>query len=77
MNVLLTFDVEVWCDGWSDLDRNFKHLFPRYVYGRSRRGAFALPKTLEILDAHGLRATFFVEPLFAYRFGIEPLAEIV
>lgn len=77
MNVFLTFDVEVWCNGWDHLDRDFPQAFERYAYGRSRHGDFALPKTLEILRSHGIRATFFVESLFAYRFGIEPLTEIV
>src|SRR5450432_4116900 len=77
MNVLLTFDVELWCGGWADLDRNFPDAFTRYVYGRSSKGDYALPATLQILSEYGLRATFFVEPLFAYRFGVEPLREIV
>lgn len=77
MNVLLTFDIEIWCDGWDDLDRKFPAAFDRYVYGRSRQGEYALPMTLRILKEHGLKGTFFVEPLFAYRFGIAPLKEIV
>jgi len=77
MKVYLTFDIEVWCDGWESLDERFPASFERYVYGRSERGQYALPKTLEILDRHGLKGVFFVEPLFAGRFGIEHLAIIV
>lgn len=77
MNIYLTFDVEIWCDGWQDLDGRFPSRFERYVYGRSRKGEYALPKTLEILDRHGLKGVFFVEPLFAARFGVEHLATIV
>lgn len=77
MKVLLTFDVEVWCNGWDRLDEVFPHHFDRYVYGRSAQGQFALPKTLEILAAHGLKGVFFIEPLFAARFGVEHLATIV
>lgn len=44
---------------------------------RSSRGNYALPKTLEILDGHGLAGVFFVEPMFAGRFGIEYLATII
>lgn len=77
MKVYLTFDIEVWCDGWEGLDERFPASFERYVYGRSKRGQYALPKTLEILDRHGLKGVFFVEPLFAGRFGIEHLAIIV
>lgn len=77
MNVLLTFDVEVWCNGWARLDENFPSAYERYVYGRSTRGDYALPKTLEILNTYGLRGVFFVEPLFAARFGAGYLKTIV
>lgn len=77
MKILLTFDVEVWCNSWETLDADFPNAFERYVYGRSPRGDFALPKTLEILERHELNGVFFVEPLFASRFGLEHLATIV
>lgn len=77
MRVVLSFDIEVWCDGWDHLDASFPAAFKRYVYGRSVAGDYALPMTLEILRRHGLQGVFFVEPLFAARFGIEPLQEIV
>ena len=77
MNVFLTFDIEVWCNGWTDLDARFPASFERYVYGRSEAGDYALPKTLEIMARHGARGVFFVEPLFAARFGVEHLATIV
>lgn len=77
LRVLLTFDIEVWCGGWDDIDGRFPAAFRRYVYGSSRAGDYALPKTLEILNNHGLKGVFYVEPLFAAHFGIEPLAEIV
>jgi hypothetical protein len=77
LTVYLTFDVEVWCNGWSDLDAKFPASFDRYVYGRSDAGEYALPKTLEILSNHGLRGVFFVEPLFAARFGQRYLDVIV
>lgn len=77
LDVFLTFDVELWCDGWEDLDAKFPGAFERYIYGRSAKGQYGLPATLDILARHGLRATFFVEPLFACRFGLEPLREIV
>lgn len=77
MNVYLTFDIEVWCNGWSNLDAVFPSHFERYVFGRSQHGDYALPKTLEILNRHGLKGVFFVEPLFAARFGLEYLETIV
>jgi len=77
MNVFLTFDIEVWCNGWDDLDGSFPGSFERYVYGRSQHGDYALPETLAILNRHGLKGVFFVEPLFATRFDAEHLAIIV
>lgn len=77
MNVFLTFDIEVWCNGWNDLDKKFPGAFARYVYGRSKYGDYALPQTLAILNQHGLKGVFFVEPLFATRFGTQHLEIIV
>lgn len=77
MQVHLTFDVEIWCNSWIDLDARFPAAFERYVYGRSTAGDFALPKTLEILGRHGLKGVFFVEPLFSARFGSAYLRELV
>jgi hypothetical protein len=77
MRVFVTFDVEIWCGGWHDLDARFPAAFERYIYGRSSAGEFALPATLEILARHGLHGVFFVDPLFAARFGVRHLATIV
>ena len=77
MNVYITFDVEVWCNGWSDLDGRFPAAFERYYFGRSSAGSYALPKTLEIMNRHGLVGVFFVEPLFAARFGKGHLDTVV
>ena len=76
VNISITFDVEVWCGGWRDLDSSFPGSFQRYVYGDGPAG-YALPKTLEWMNEFGLQGVFFLEPLFSYRFGIEPLKEIV
>lgn len=76
MDVHLTFDIEVWCPGWDRLDESFPASFERYVWGRSRRGEYALPETLKILRRHGLTGTFFVEPLFSARFGRRHLRTI-
>lgn len=69
MKVYLTFDIEVWCNNWAELDQRFPASFERYIYGRSAHGDFALPATLRILQDQGLCGVFFVEPLFAARFG--------
>ncbi|RJR29486.1 MAG: polysaccharide deacetylase [Desulfobacteraceae bacterium] len=77
MDVFLTFDVEIWCGGWQNLDENFSRSFDQYIYGRTDKGDYGLPFALEMLEEYDLRAVFFVEPLFATRFGLEPLKEIV
>lgn len=77
LNVFITVDTEIWCDGWTDLDRKFPKYFKSYVYGPTSEGNFALPGTLSILEEYNLPAVFFVEPLFSEKFGIEPLKEII
>ena len=77
LDVFFTVDVEIWCDGWQDLEQRFPSAFRQYVYGRTRKGDYGLPYQLNVLKAHGLTGVFFVEPLFSTRFGAEPLAEIV
>jgi hypothetical protein len=77
LDVFFTVDVEVWCDGWQNIDAKFPAAFRRYIYGPTPQGNYGLPYTLQELNAHGLIGTFFVEPLFSTRFGAQPLAEIV
>ncbi len=77
MDVFLTVDVEVWCDGWKDIDAKFPAAFQRYMYGRTARGDYGLPYQIKVFQEHGLTGVFFVEPLFSSRFGVEPLAEVV
>lgn len=77
LEVFLTVDVEVWCEGWSEIDRKFPEAFRRYIYGPTRCGNFGLPYQIDALHSHGLTGVFFVEPLFSCRFGPEPLHEIV
>ncbi|MCW5661950.1 MAG: hypothetical protein KIT60_29965 [Burkholderiaceae bacterium] len=75
VEVFFTIDVEVWCDGWQDIDARFPAAFERYIYGPGRQGG--LPDQLQILRDHGLMAVCFVEPLFSGRFGAAPLEEVV
>jgi peptidoglycan/xylan/chitin deacetylase (PgdA/CDA1 family) len=77
LDVFLTVDVEVWCDGWDNIDAKFPDAFKRYVYGPTSKGDYGLPFQLRLLQEHGLTAVFFVEPLFATRFGSAPLEEIL
>ncbi len=77
VRVLFTVDTEIWCGGWDRLDERFPDAFKRYVYGPTAGGDCALPLKLKMLSEHNLRAVFFTEPLFARRFGMEPLREMV
>ena len=77
LDVFLTVDVEIWCDGWEEIDKKFPEAFRKYVYGPTHHGNYGLPYTVDVLCAHGLAGTFFVEPFFSKRFGPERLAEIV
>lgn len=77
LNVFFTVDVELWCDGWESIDARFESAFERYIYGQTSRGCFGLEFQLQQLTAHGLLGVFFVEPMFALRFGMEPLQKIV
>lgn len=77
LNVFITVDTEIWCDGWNDLDKKFPEYFKKYVYGTTAEGDFALPGKLSILEEFNIPAIFFVEPLFSAKFGLEPLKEIV
>lgn len=77
LDVFFTVDVEIWCDGWLNIDNKFPGAFRKYIYGPTPKGDFGLPYKLDVLKHHGLTGVFFVEPLFSTRFGGEPLAEIV
>jgi hypothetical protein len=77
MDVYVTNDVEIWCNGWDNLDKEFPSAFKRYIYGETSHGNFGLPFQLELLARHDLKSVFFVEPLFATRFGEVYLAEVI
>ena len=77
LDVFYTVDVEVWCGGWKDIDNKFPSAFRQYVYGKTASGDYGLPYQLKLLNDHNLKGVFFVEPLFAARFGEQALAEIV
>jgi len=77
VKVFFTVDVEIWLNGWSDIDARFAQAFQNYVYGRTAHGDYGLPMTLKLLGDYGLRGVFFVEPMFSARFGLAPLQEVV
>lgn len=76
LNVFLTVDVEIWCDGWENIDQKFASAYQKYIIGQTSAGAYGMPYQLQALNDHGLAGVFFVEPLFSARFGAQPLADI-
>lgn len=77
LDLHLTFDIEIWCDSWANLDDEFPSAFKSYIYGNTLSGGFGLPFQLALMRKHGIRGVFFVEPLFSRRFGAAALREIV
>ena len=77
MKVFFTVDVEVWCENWHSIDSEFPDAFRRFVYGPGASQVSALPFHLKVLNDYGLKGVFFTEAMFALRFGLAPLEEIV
>jgi hypothetical protein len=77
LDVLITVDTEVWprhpdwraCGLSQDIQRD--------LYGVTPSGDFGVPYQIEVLNAHGLKAVFFIEALFACAVGLEPLRKLV
>jgi len=80
LDVLITVDTEVWprSPGGARWDGSgLRAHLRRDIYGESAGGAYGLPYQMEVLNAHGLKAVFLVESLFADVVGEAPLREIV
>lgn len=84
LNVFLTVDTEIWpySEGWpvhalSPDKTAFDAEIAACLYGQTLDGEFGLPYQIKQLNQYGLKATYFLEPLFADRAGSRHLAEIV
>jgi hypothetical protein len=84
MRVFLTVDTEIWpfASGWPvrpllPEKRDFCAEVRGYIYGDTTAGSFGIPYQLELLSRYGLKASYFVEPLFSERAGSSKLREIV
>ncbi len=77
MRVFLTFDIEVWCGSWNNIDDVLPNAFHRYIYGGAKSGNHALPKILETLGRYNLQGVFLVEPLFSTRAGLRYLTDVI
>ncbi len=84
LKVFLTVDTEIWpySDGWPvralPAEKiQFEAEIAASIYGQTSAGEFGLPYQIEQLNQHGLKATYFLEPLFADRAGNQHLVDIV
>jgi hypothetical protein len=77
LNVFITVDTEVWplLPDWReaglgrDIDRDLNGVTPS--------GRVGVSYQIDVLNRYGLKAVFFVEPLFAEVAGLEPLRAVV
>lgn len=84
LQVYLTVDTELWPNlpGWPSCGLpaekdNFDDEVAADVHGLSTRGGFGLPYQIGVFNRFKLKATYFVESLFASRGAIHTLAHIV
>lgn len=77
LKVFITIDTEVWplLPDWR-ADFLYRDI-QRDVYGATRFGVYGLAYQLEMLNRYGLKAVFFVEPLFAELAGENALTAII
>jgi hypothetical protein len=81
--VFITVDTEVWPDaeGWPHTPLASSNDCARelswYFYGGGGSEAKGLPYQLQTLAGAGLKATFFVDPLFSFAVGAAPLREVL
>ena len=81
--VFITVDTEVWPDaqGWPHTPLPTSNDCARelswYFYGGGGSDAKGLPYQLQTLASAGLKATFFVDPLFSFAVGATPLRNIL
>jgi len=48
-----------------------------YFTGETQEGTYGVPYQLRVLQEHGLKATYFIEPLFSFALGLAPLRQMV
>jgi len=81
--VFLTINTGLWPaqPGWPERalpqsQRDLADAIAADVHGQTSAGGYGLPYQIGVLNRHHLRATYFVEALFAARAGVAPLAHI-
>jgi len=83
VKVFITVDTEIWPESpdWPHIplrsDQDCARELSWYFYGGESPDARGVPYQLSTLAATGLKASFFVDPLFSYALGIAPLRDLV
>jgi hypothetical protein len=83
VKVFITVDTEVWpqSPGWPHqplaADNHCEREVSWYFYGGQGADTRGLPYQLRTLASAGLKATFFVDPLFSFALGAAPLQGVV
>lgn len=84
MQVFLTFDTEIWpfVRDWPETplphpDYDFTREVDAYIWGDTGADRCGLPYQFDVLNRHGLNATYFVESLCADVVGAQTLRQIV
>lgn len=77
LRVFLTIDTESWPRRPDWRETSMRQDVEREIYGVTAQGTFGISYQMDVLEAHGLKAVFFVESLFACAAGLEPLRRIV
>ncbi len=77
MKVFITVDTEVWPRASDWLKSQLQADIERDISGATNSGRYGIGYQMDVLNAHGLKAVFFLESLFACAVGLGPLQKIV
>ena len=83
LRVFLTVDTEVWpvAEGWPHAPLSANQGCDReidvYLHGGEVDPRFGIAYQLATLTRYGLKATYFVDPLFSFALGMQPLARVL
>jgi hypothetical protein len=83
VKVLLTVDTEVWPNrpDWPHVplapDNDCARELACYFYGGESERKLGIPYQLETLRRFGLKATYFVDPMFSFALGAVPLRDLL
>lgn len=78
MNVYLTVDTEI-TSGWYRVHgaKYIGAIFDKSILGKSHDGSVGIGYKMDVLDRHGLKGVFFVDPMPALIFGVSIIRDIV